>query len=180
MSDPTKTDKDNKIDDLDYLPQSIFSEWIRISIPGTSVIATFNLPPEMTEDFIDFIYPPTILYFAKSAMESMARLLNTCENRELEPLRPNKREHNTLEKQVKEWSKCMEVVHVDRVNKRSRILKYKGADKCAMNFVWTDHSEWPDWPKNWPERFISGTMAQKGLAAWNINRPVLRLKKSNE
>jgi hypothetical protein len=171
MSDPTKTDNEP------YISSVIYTEWIRVSVPGTSVVTTYPLPPELTAEFIDFIYPPTIVFFAKCAMETTARLFNTCENKELDPFRPNKKEHNTLEKQVREWVKIMEVAHVDRVNKKARILKYKGADKCAMNFVWIDHSEWPDWPKYWPELFISGTSQQKRMSGWISNQPVLRLTK---
>ncbi|MDR2461559.1 MAG: hypothetical protein LBE38_12415 [Deltaproteobacteria bacterium] len=157
------------------IPKEIFSEWIRVSIPGTSVEATYPLPPECLEYFIDFIFPPNIIFFAKSVMETTARLLNNCDLMELAPFRPNKKKFPTLEKQIREWSKPMEVVHVSRLDKKTRILKHAGADRCSMSFVWERHPEWPDWPTTWPERLVKGSVEEEKWQRWANDRRNVRL-----
>ncbi|MDR3154976.1 MAG: hypothetical protein LBW85_12110 [Deltaproteobacteria bacterium] len=168
MNDPNGTERD--------IPKVFFGEWIQVYIPNTSVQATYPLPPEQMDCFLDFVYPPNLIFFAKSVLETTARLLNNSILPELAHFRPDKRKFPTLEKQIREWIRPMEVIHVNRVEKKSRILKYSKADKCSMSFLWVKHPEWPDWPTTWPDRLIKGTADGEKWQRWANDRRNVKFK----
>ncbi|MDR2611590.1 MAG: hypothetical protein LBG06_01660 [Deltaproteobacteria bacterium] len=169
MNDPSNgTERD--------IPKVFFSEWIQVYIPNTSVEATYPLPPEQLNCFIDFVYPPNLVFFAKSVLETTARLLNNSILPEVAQYRPDKKRFPTLEKQIREWTKPMEVIHVNRVEKKSRILKYSNTEKCSMSFLWVKHPEWPDWPTTWPDRLIKGTEDGEKWQRWANDRRNVKLR----
>ncbi|MDR1036562.1 MAG: hypothetical protein LBT40_08315 [Deltaproteobacteria bacterium] len=154
-----------------HIPKAFFSEWIHVFIPTTSVEATYPLPPELANAFNDYRNPPSIISFAKSVLETTARLLNSSATPpELAPYRPNRQRFHTLSKQLQEWMRPMQATHVNRADKKSRILKYSMADKCAMSLVWVGHPEWPDWPTSWPDRLIMSTPDGMKWRRWASDR----------
>jgi hypothetical protein len=153
------------------IPKTFFTEWIYVFIPNTPVEATYPLPPELINSFVDYRNPPTIIFYAKSVLETTARLLNgSAIPPELAPFRPDKKKFPTLSSQLREWTRPMQVIHVNRSEKKSRILKYSMSDKCSMSLVWVSHPEWPDWPTSWPDRLIMGTADGEKWQRWASDR----------
>jgi hypothetical protein len=168
MSDQNGNERD--------IPKVFFKEWIQVYIPNTSVEATYPLPPELQQGFIDFVYPQHLLFFAKAALETTARLINDSMLTELAPYKPDKAKFPTLDKQIREWIKPMEVIHVNRAEKKTRILKYSNAEKRSISYLWVKHPEWPDWPATWPDRLIKGTPDGEKWQRWANDRRNVKLR----
>ncbi|MDR1312478.1 MAG: hypothetical protein LBQ12_02000 [Deltaproteobacteria bacterium] len=168
MNDPTGSERD--------IPKLFFSEWLQVYIPDTNIEATYPLPQEQINCFIDFVYPPNLLFFAKACLETTARLLNSSIIPEVAQLRPDKKKYPTLEKQIRKWVKLMELIHVNRAEKKLRVLKYAQSNKCSMSFLWVKHPHWPDWPTSWPDRLIKGTADGEKWQRWANNRRNLNIK----
>ncbi|MDR1165680.1 MAG: hypothetical protein LBO66_07380 [Deltaproteobacteria bacterium] len=166
---------------LPNLPTLLFQEWIHVTIPGASFEANYPLPPECADYFTDYAYPPNIQFFAKAALESAARYLNSSDSEEFKAIRPAKKDFPTLPKQIREWTRLMEAWQINRAEKKSRLIKYQGSDKCSIGYFWNKHDDWPDWPTVWPDRFIQGTSDGDKWLRWSKERRVkLTLVRSSE
>ncbi|MDR2200234.1 MAG: hypothetical protein LBR53_12470 [Deltaproteobacteria bacterium] len=154
---------------LSRTPEKFFSEWLKVYIPGSNAEATFPIPPEFREYFEDCLFPPSILFYAKAVLETTARLFNKSGAPDYSPVFPDKIKFPALNARLKEWKKLIEIVQVDRVRKRSRLLKEPGATRCSLGLFWEEHPDWPDWPTAWPkdgESLVSGEKWRR----WAKNR----------
>ncbi|MDR2353600.1 MAG: hypothetical protein LBF22_10700 [Deltaproteobacteria bacterium] len=167
MRDPLDSTRD--------LPKLFFTEWLQVSIPGTTAEATYPLPPEYLDDFYDCVTPQPILFFAKSVLETTARVFELIATPEIDSIRPDEKKFPTLAKQVREWTRLMQVIQIKRVDKKSRLLKHAGAQKCTLSCVWHTHPDWPEWPKVWPERLIKGSKESQQWNRWAQHRKNLDL-----
>jgi hypothetical protein len=149
-----------------HLPKQIFSEWITVLVPDTNLIATYPIPAELTKEFIDYVSPPTILFFCKSVMETTARLFCSSDNKEIIKHGPDKKIYKTLTQQVKIWIRKMMVIHVNRKEKKSRVLKFPESSRCSMSHAYINHPDWADWPTEWPNNFVKNQEEQKRFNDW--------------
>ncbi|MDR2405054.1 MAG: hypothetical protein LBE27_01620 [Deltaproteobacteria bacterium] len=161
------------IDALGHFPDVSVSEWLKIYIPGTSVEGSFPIPPEFKDYFQDCLYPPSILFFANSILDTTARLFNKSGAPDYRGDFPDKVKHPNLKVRLQEWKKLMEVVEIDRINKRSRVLKRSGAIKCSLAIHWDEHPHWPDWQE--PVLVPQPTMGREQWKIWAETRTRSRL-----
>ncbi|MDR2352343.1 MAG: hypothetical protein LBF22_04125 [Deltaproteobacteria bacterium] len=133
------------IDAQGRIPEQIVSKWLKIHIPGTSVEGSYTIPSEFKEYFQDCLYPPSILFYAKAILDTTARLFNKSGAPEYNTAFPDKVKYPSLKKRIQEWKKLMEIVEIDRINKRSRVLKPVGTTRCSLALRWDEHPSWPDW-----------------------------------
>ncbi|MDR2339046.1 MAG: hypothetical protein LBF40_02775 [Deltaproteobacteria bacterium] len=152
------------------IPDQNFSEWLKLYIPGTEVEATFPIPPEFREYFEDCLYPPSILFYARAVMDTTARLFNKSGAPDYSKIFPDKVAYPNSARRLREWVRLMEVVEVDRPNKRSRILKRAGELRCCGNLFWEQHSEWPDWTLQKPEDKAMDPMEAERWRRWAETR----------
>lgn len=152
------------------IPEQFFREWLKVYIPGTAAGATFPIPPELVEYFEDCLYPPSILIYAKAVLETTARLFNKSGAPDYSSVFPDRAKFPMAERRLKEWKILMEIVEVDRVNKRSRVLKHAGDAKCSLSLFWEEHPEWPDWQTSLPERPPRDPEEEEKWRIWAKNR----------
>jgi hypothetical protein len=153
-----------------HIPNQLCSEWLKVSIPGTPVQATFPIPPEIKDYFDDCLYPPSILFYAKAVLETTARLFNKSGAPEYSKAFPDKIKFPSLRQRIREWIKIMEVVEVDRPGKRSRVLKRAGESRYNLGLSWDTHPEWPDWSEACPQKEPRNPAEEAKWRAWAKNR----------